>query len=282
LPVCPHLHFEDGFGPEEADGRQLPRRVWLRRLALSGQSRIVVPSRTLEAIATRVWRFAPHRVLYIPNGIDTERCAALAGAAPLGLRRCPGEILIGGIGLLRPEKNFARLIRAFARAARDREARLVIAGDGPERGALEALAAELGIAAKVTFTGFLERPEEALVELDLFALSSDTEQMPLGMVEAMAAGLPVVATDVGDVRALLPEAQRAYVVAKEDEAAFTAALGRLLDGPELRRALGAANRPHARERYGLERMVSRYASLFASMLEEGPGRRPSVATDSAS
>ena len=269
-PLCPHLHFEDGFGPEEAEGRQLPRRVWLRRIALSGRNRIVVPSRTLEAIATQVWRFAPGRVLYIPNGIDCARYADAGRQRPLGLRTRADELLVGAVGMLRPEKNLARLLRVFAEAARHRPARLVIVGDGPERAALQALGEELGITSKLTFTGFLPRPEAAFRELDIFALSSDTEQMPLSLVEAMAAGLPAVVTAVGDVTLLLPEIQRAYAVAKEDEVTFADRLGTLLTDPTLRTTLGAANRERARSRYAIESMMERYAALFAGLLRGGP------------
>ena len=84
-PVCPHLHVVDGFGPEEARA-QLPRRVWLRRLALSGRTTVVVPSQSLRALATAVWGLNPGRVRHIPNGVDA---AALARQArqPFGLRR---------------------------------------------------------------------------------------------------------------------------------------------------------------------------------------------------
>ncbi|HEY0837878.1 MAG TPA: glycosyltransferase, partial [Azospirillum sp.] len=78
-PVGHHLHFEDGFGPEEADGRQLPRRVWLRRLALGRRTRVIVPSRTLERIARDQWRLAPPSVVYVPNGVD---CARFHPGAP--------------------------------------------------------------------------------------------------------------------------------------------------------------------------------------------------------
>jgi L-malate glycosyltransferase len=281
-PLCPHLHFEDGFGPEEAGGRQLPRRVWLRRLALSGSSRIVVPSRTLETIATRVWRFRPARVLHIPNGIDCARYAAGPEPTPPGLRREPGELLVGTLGMLRAEKNLGRLLRTFAAATAGRPARLVVIGDGPERPRLEPMAAELGIAERVTFTGFTARPEAALRELDLFALSSDTEQMPLSLVEAMAAGLPAVATAVGDVPELVPEAQRAYVVPREDEAAFAERLAALLGDPARRARLGTLNREHARRTYGIERMVERYAALFDELTAPSAAARGMAPAPSAS
>jgi glycosyltransferase involved in cell wall biosynthesis len=270
-PSCPHLHFEDGFGPDEST-RQLPRRVWLRRLALSGDSLIVVPSRTLERIARERWRFRGDRVLHIPNGIDLERFTAAAPAPHRPLRRTPEEHLIGTVGMLRPEKNLPRLLRIFARLDTSRPTRLVVTGDGSERPMLEALAAELGLADRVTFTGHCPAPETVLAELDVFALTSDTEQMPYSVIEAMAAGLPVVATDVGDVRSLLPEVGQVHVHPPPDEAGFATSLGRLLDSPDLRRSLGAANLAHARQHFDLDLMVRRYETLFTALLANGSPR----------
>jgi glycosyltransferase involved in cell wall biosynthesis len=265
-PLCPHVHFEDGFGPEEAGGRQLRRRVWGRRLALSGQSRIVLPSRTLERIARELWRFGPGRVAYIPNGIDCARFATPQTAPLPDLRRRPEELLIATLGSLRPEKNFGRLIRLVAALRDDLTVRLVIAGDGPERAALEHRAEASGIAHLVTFTGQLDAPEALLAAADVFALSSDTEQMPYCLIEAMAAGLPVIATDVGDVRAMLPALQQPFAAWPDQEEALLVALDELLRDPDLRRELGAANQAHVRALFERSVMLERYRDLFQPLL----------------
>jgi glycosyltransferase involved in cell wall biosynthesis len=265
-PLCPHLHFEEGFGPEESAGRQLRRRVWLRRLALGGGTRIVVPSRTLERIAVQRWGFSADRVVYAPNGVDLERFADRPVGGATVVERRPGEVLIGTVGALRPEKNLARLLRAFAALPASPPTRLVVVGDGPERQRLAALTAELGVADRVILTGQLAHPERVLALLDLFALSSDTEQMPISLLEAMAARLPVVATDVGDVAAVLPAAQHAFVVDRAAEALFVSAMTRLIADDALRRNLGTEN--HARVRRHFERtaMVARYRDLLASSM----------------
>ena len=136
-PICPHLHVVDGFGPEEAL-RQLPRRVWLRRLALSGPTTVVVPSQALRRLAVATWKLDPNRVRHIPNGVDA---AALAPGArePWRLRQAD-ELLFGTLGGLRPEKNLGRLLRIAAMLPKDLRWRLVIAGAGQERAALEARA----------------------------------------------------------------------------------------------------------------------------------------------
>lgn len=257
LPLVRHLHLEDGFGPEEQSG-QIPRRVWWRRLLLR-RSTVVVPSRTLQRIATETWRLPPGRVRYIPNGIDLERYRA----APHEPRPAwPGEgPVIGTVATLRPEKHLGRLLRAVKLLRERLPARLVIVGEGPERPGLQALAAELGIAEAVHFTGYCATPYEMYRGFDLFALSSDTEQMPLSVLEAMAAGLPAAATDVGDVRAILAEPNLPFVVPLED-AALADAMERLLGDPALRRELGAANRAKAEREYDQETMFRAHAALF--------------------
>jgi glycosyltransferase involved in cell wall biosynthesis len=248
-----HIHIEDGFGPEEGQ-RQLRRRVWTRRLLLR-RATVVVPSRTLHAIATGIWKLP--QVRYIPNGIDLAAFAA----AP-----ARGEIpVIGTVAALRPEKNLARLLHAFQRAAASRPARLVIAGDGPARAGLEALAGELGIADRVRFTGYVARPQTLYPGFDIVALSSDTEQMPMAVLEAMAAGLPVAATDVGDIRAMVA-AENAPYLTRLDPAALGDALGALLDDPALRARLGAANRARAEQEYDQAAMVAAYEALYRGPL----------------
>ena len=251
-----HVHIEDGFGPEERT-RQLPRRVRLRRLLLR-RATVVLPSRTLERIATDIWRLDARRVRYIPNGIDLARFGE-ATAAPSPF---PGDgPLIGTVAGLRPEKNVSRLLHAVALLRRHHPARLVIVGDGPERPALTALAASLGIADAVHFAGHMAEPHHAYRHFDVFALSSDTEQMPLSLLEAMAAARPVAATDVGDVAAMLDPANRPFVCPLDD-AALADALARLLADPALCGALGAANRARAERCYDQETMFRAYGDLL--------------------
>jgi glycosyltransferase involved in cell wall biosynthesis len=254
-----HVHIEDGFGPEE-QARQLPRRALTRRLVLR-RAMVVLPSRTLWRIATEVWRLPARRVRYIPNGIDLARFRPAAPTA----RDVP---VIGTVAGLRAEKNLPRLLRAFA--ALPAPARLRIVGDGPERPALAALAAALGMAERVEFTGAMADPAPAYRGFDLFALSSDTEQMPLSVLEAMASGLAVAASDVGDVAAMLAEANRRFVVARDD-AALAAALAALLADPTLRRALGTANRARAEAEFDQQAMFAAYAELFGISAIPVPG-----------
>jgi len=254
--LVPHVHVEDGFGPEEAD-RQLLRRVWTRRLLLSN-SVVVVPSRTLERIALHVWRLAPGRVRYIPNGVDWQRFAA-AGIAPFDW---PGSgPVIGTVAALRPEKNLRRLLSAFKLVTERMRCRLLIGGDGEERANLEGHASELGIREHVMFVGHVDEPERIYAALDVFALSSDTEQMPTTVVEAMSAGLPVAAVDVGDVSQMVSAENRPFI-AERNEASLADAIYRLLINPDLRVRVGAANQKVAQSQFDEQTMAAAYAELF--------------------
>jgi glycosyltransferase involved in cell wall biosynthesis len=266
LRVCPHLHFESGFGPEEADG-QIRRRVLLRRIALARAAAVVVPSRTLLKLATDVWRLDPARLHFLPNGVDLARFGAppVPDAIP-GFAKRVGELIVGTVAPLRREKNIHRLVRAFAALPAAIAARLVIVGDGPERPGLVAAAAELGLSERVVFAGHVDAPEKALGWFDVFAISSDTEQMPNALLQAMAAGRAVAGVDVGDVREIVAPANRRFVVPRADEAGFAASIAALLADGGLRAELGAANRAHVVATYDIELMAGRYRTLFEEAL----------------
>ena len=245
-----HVHMEDGFGPEERT-QQIPRRVWTRRIVLRRRE-ILVPSRVLYCMATETWGLPVKRVHYVPNGIDLTRFA------PRREGRA-GVPVIGTVAALRAEKNISRLLRAVA--AMQSPARLVIVGGGPERGMLEALTGELGITDRVSFAGHQADTAGLYDGFDIFALSSDTEQMPLSVLEAMAAGLPVVSTDVGDVGSMVSGGNRDFVV-PQDPAALAAALDKLASDIGLRAALGGANRTKAEQDYSDETMFQAHARLY--------------------
>jgi glycosyltransferase involved in cell wall biosynthesis len=250
VPVTRHLHVVDGFGPEERN-TQIPRRVIVRRIAL-GRTPVVLPSRNLVRIATETWKLPPKVIHYVPNGIDLDRFATD------GAQRGTAEPVIGTVAALREEKNVSRLLHAFATLP---SGRLVIVGDGSERPALEALAAKLGVAQRVRFAGHHRDTAPFYAQFDIFALSSDTEQMPLSVIEAMASGLPVVSTDVGDVR-LMVAPENAELITRPDDAALAGALARLIADPASRHRIGLANRAKAECDFGQAAMFAAHGALW--------------------
>ncbi len=266
LPLAPQIHIEDGFGPDESPDRQQWRRAKMRRLFLSRSAHLVVPSRVLHDVAVGAWALPQSRVLYIPNGIDCERFASTPDAellASLGIAK--DDLVVGTVAALRPEKNLIRLLRIFAALRPDLAAKLVIVGDGPERSKLESEALRLGLADRVILTGAMAAPERILGRFDVFALTSDTEQMPNSVLEAMAASLPVLATDVGDVRRMVAPQNAPFILPRENSAALEEGLAALLRDGETRTRLGRLNRAHVRTEYDLAGMVRRYDSLFDSI-----------------
>jgi glycosyltransferase involved in cell wall biosynthesis len=200
-------------------------------------------------------------VHYVPNGIDVQRFAD-AGHAPTG------TVVVGTVAGLRAEKNIARLLHAFRRVSDIGSARLLIVGDGPERGALQVLAERLGLAGQIEFIGQVDDPSPYYRSFDIFALSSDTEQMPLSVLEAMAAGLPIASTDVGDVSTMVADENRSFVTPL-DPGLLAEAITILARDPTLRTRLGGANRVKAKTDFDQGTMIATYAALFDAGLPAG-------------
>jgi len=265
------VHHEDGFNPDEVlEFKQ--RRVLARRLFLPGVSRVVVPSKKLELIAVETWKLSGERVRWIPNGIRAERFEPRDGRPELrdalGIpRQAP---VVGFVGHLRREKNPLRLLRACARIDPALDMHVLVLGEGEERAGLEALAAKTpSLFGRVHFAGHVQDPREHYRAMDVFCLSSDTEQMPVALLEAMASALAVVSTDVGDVRAILPDEQSPYVVPIEErESAWPIAekLTVLLAGTRERERLGSLNRARVHERFTFEGMLAAYREVYEAGL----------------
>jgi glycosyltransferase involved in cell wall biosynthesis len=260
----PLIHHEDGFNEDESVRRN-PKRNLFRRLALPTAEALVVPSTLLHGIAAAEWG-ARRRTALIRNGIAVAAYAPPPLLAIPGLERRVGDVVIGTVAGLRKVKDLPRLVRAVA--GLPAHVRLVIVGEGPERAAIAAEAAACGLADRLLMPGFMAEPARWIGHFDLLALSSRSEQAPIAVIEAMAAGLPVVSPDVGDVAAMVSDANRPFVAA--DEADFRASLARLAGDGDLRARVGDANRRLAALRFDESAMVAAYENLYGRALR---GRR---------
>ncbi len=259
----PLVHHEDGFNADEA-GKLKSSRNWYRRIALGRADALAVPSTRLERIARETWLQPADKVHRIANGIRTRDFARKPrkDALPRLIKR-EGECWVGTLAGLRAVKNLPRMVRAFS--GLPEHWHLVILGEGPEREAIRQEAARLNIVHRVHLPGFAD-PAKAAGLFDIFALSSDSEQFPLSVVEAMAAGLPVAAPAVGDVPQIVAEPNRPFIVEPGNEAALADALERLAADPGLRKALGQANKARAQERFDESGMVEAYRALYAGVM----------------
>ncbi|MEH6790793.1 glycosyltransferase family 4 protein [Parasphingorhabdus sp.] len=260
----PLIHHEDGFNEDEQ--RRLNwKRNWFRKFALGAAQALVVPSERLARIASDVWKQPEQKIQRIPNGIDVKRFEKKPqrGAVP-GFTKREGEVVVGTVAGLRAVKNLPRLVRACAAAGDN--VRLVIVGEGPERDAIRAEAERVGLGDRLLMPGFLAEPARYVGLFDIFALSSDSEQFPISLIEAMAAGLPVVATDVGDIRSMVSQANQGFIKPSLDESGFQESLTTLAQHQQLREDLGLQNRMKAQAEYNESKMLGRYALLYGHAL----------------
>ena len=262
------LHIEDGFNADEAHG-QKRRRVLARRWVLPGARRVIVPSTVLETCAREQWRLPPGLVRRIPNGVRLERF----GEDPEGRARVRAELsipaaafVVGAVGHLRPVKNLGLLMRACAALPADLArpgVHLVILGDGPERERLLALARELTPpGGRIHMPGHQRELRPWYAAMDVFCLSSHSEQLPVSLLEAMSCGRACVSTDVGDVRAVLPPEAAPFLIAtgrgvaeEESVRAFARALDALARDPSARDALARLGHERCRTEYAFDAMT---------------------------
>jgi len=259
----PLIHHEDGFNEDEIDRLKWSRN-WYRRIALSRADRLVVPSQKLEKIALTAWRQAPAMIERIANGIDVEKFAKAADPSALRVVKRKGEFWVGTLAGLRPVKQLPMMVRAFAQLPEKWQ--LVILGDGPEKTTIAETAAELDISHRVHLPGPVQDPHKVVGLFDIFALSSQSEQFPISVVEAMAAGLPVASPDVGDIRDMVSSENRPLIAVPGDANALGGVLSELARDPELRSRLGQANQNKARANFDQKDMIEHYRSLYAAAL----------------
>jgi len=223
-------------------------------------------------------RVSPDKVVTIYNGVQTNEFAALAARAAARGRRAfgipAGAPLVGAVGRLHRQKGFTDLITALAQVREHLPAvRLLLVGDGELRGDLEAHAQALGLSEVVTFAGLRTDIPEILAELDLFALPSLWEGLPNVVLEAMAAGLPVVATAVGGTPEVVVDGVSGLLVPPHDPAALAEALVFLLRDPGMRRKIGQAGRKRVGQCFSVGQMVRKTEDLYETLLN-GDALRP--------
>lgn len=304
-PSLVHFHFVRAHSPLVVAARLAGARVLVHEHMALGVAFVDVPARSsLAAAAARRWKrvrttlltrrcvdrrvavsrfvadsvraveFVPAaRLAVVEHGIEVERFAA-ASAATLRAELGAGERpIVGCVARLAPEKGVDVLLRAFARL--DRDALLVVVGDGRDAARCRALAEELRLGERVRFLGLRRDVEAVLAACDLVVVPSlAPEAFGLSVVEAMAAGRPVVVSDAGAMPELVDHGRCGTVVPPGDATALRDAIARLLDGPVFAAELGRAGRVRARERYSLRHWLDRTLALYAEVAPSLPLEPP--------
>lgn len=235
------------------ENRRLPRRLLTKALTALGYMRPVAISGSHRQMVAQYYRLDPETVPVVYNPVDVSLFSA-------ELKRKDGTLRFITAGRLSPEKNQTMMLRAFAEfLAKGRDARLVVLGRGELEDQLRALVRELGIEKQVVFAGFVENVQDYLADAYVFLLSSDYEALPLAVLEAMAAGLPVIATDVGGLRDIVTD--NGILIPAGDQKAMVLAMKRLYEDPLLCRQMGQASRDHAAA-YDVSAAVDGYCRLY--------------------
>lgn len=261
------IHGEHGWETDDLQGRNR-KNEWNRRLHAPMVHRFVALSRHQERYLSERVGIAPRRITQIYNGVDVERFH------PREAIRADTAFVIGTVGRMQEVKDPLHLVEAFLHLRRSRpdlapRLRLAMVGDGALRGAVEARLREGGAWDAARLTGPREDVAEQLRAFDVFALPSKAEGISNTILEAMATGLPVVATRVGGNPELVEEGRSGFLTPPSDPPALAAALARYADDAALVAAHGAAGRERARAEFSLERMVARYTALYDEGVRRG-------------
>ncbi|MFN4095855.1 MAG: glycosyltransferase [Sphingomonas sp.] len=257
----PVIHHEDGFNSDEAFRLNRMRNMY-RRLALTAAHGLVVPSHSLESVAFHIWKQPRARLHRISNGIDVAAyCRKPDPKAIPGFKRLPGHVVVGTLAGLRPVKDLPMLVRAVG--GMKTKAQLVIVGEGPDREAIEDTIANMGMEKQVLLPGFLPDPHKYIGLFDIFALSSKSEQQPIAVMEAMAAGLPIASTPVGDVAKMVDPENVATISKDWNPVHLRDRIEVLAAHPDARRIVGKANQMRARALFDEQAMIASYAKLYS-------------------
>lgn len=236
---------------------------WLWPLA----DHLLCNAAALKTLVTRQCGLPAARVTVIPNGVDTD----FFRPSPQ-VRQGPPKAL--AVARLVPDKDHQTLIRAFQLIAGEHpEAELWLVGNGPRQGAMQRLVQDLQLEGRVRFLPAQLDLRPLLAQASFLVLSSNREAFPNVVLEAMAAGLPVVATRVGGLPEIVVSGETGFLVPPEEPTALAAAMGRVLEDQELRRDLGYAGRVRVEQEFSLEAMVRRTTDVLLQLWAERDGRR---------
>jgi glycosyltransferase involved in cell wall biosynthesis len=261
-------------------GRYYSERL-RRRLALRGavtmSDRTIAVSRELACTMSRLLWLPAERIRVIPNGVRQATAERVTLRDELALQ--PGDQLLLALGNLYPVKGHRHLVAALAAlAARHPALHVAIGGRGDLASALLTQAETQGVSHRLHLLGLRNDVPALLEATDIFVLPSLAEGLPLVLLEAMFAGKPIVASNVGEVSIALAGGDAGVLVPPGDEQALAQAIDSLLQDPRRARTLGARARDRANAHYDVERMVSRYVKVYKALVR----RRQAATVDSAS
>lgn len=263
--ICPNIHALEGFGDDEISKQKFRRKI-IRMIFLRTCTRVVTCSDVLKNFALHSWKVPHAKVFFIANGIDLDYFF-YDRKSKLKLDLKFELVTLSIIATLSPLKNHLRLLRALECMPKEIAFRLIVAGDGLEMGNLKNYVAESKtLRDRVEFRGHCQEPWEVLKESEIFCLSSDTEQMPMVVLEAMASGLPVISTDVGDVKKIVSIENQPFVVEKDNVERYVRKMEELILNRNLRIEIGNANQKKCCKYFTKSKMIKNYEQLYENTI----------------
>lgn len=240
---------------------------WLDRKTVPWADKVVFNTGQIVNHAREKEGVRQNQVAIIPNGVEDlfSRSGALRTSSRRQLGIEPKTTLLGAVGRLYPQKNVSLFLHAVAKLSTARQWKALVLGDGPERRRLLVLADELRLSDRVIWLGARSDVEVWLAALDVFVHTADFEGMPNAVMEAMAMGLPVVASDVDGARELIRNGTNGYLVPSGDADAFAKRIGEIMEDSDLARRLGQEAHREMLEQFGMARMIDAYDQLFLSL-----------------
>lgn len=283
--VHTHLYHANLYGRLAARKESIPviasvhntykKRKWYRHLLnrwLAGATfAVTAGSEDVEKDLLAVDRLPKHKVVRLPNSIDLSRVATSIGVSEAKQRFgfAESDKVIGAVGRVEEQKGHIFLIEAFAELRQrpdGRSLKLLLVGDGRLLPQLKKLAEDIGVSGAICFPGNISKLAEVYRAIDIFVMPSLWEGLSLAMLEAMAAGLPVVATEVGGARDVLGDNQWGILAPPNNAAALASSIGKLLDAPQTAARMAAAGRERVHANYSVAALVHQLAGLYQAAL----------------
>jgi len=234
---------------------------------------IITPSEKSRKEYSRLINIDPEKIKVIYNGVDINKFQIDSSDSlkekmkEFGLKK--EDIVIGSVARFDPVKNIDALVRAFARLPKSalEKCKMLLLGDGPELPFVRNTAKDLGVKEKVIFAGMRSDIPQCLSLVDIYVQPSKFEGVPNAVLEAMAAGLPVIATNVGGVPEIVEDGRTGILVEVDDEKTLARSIELLIEDPEKRRKMGSLGRKRVTSLFSIEKMVSEYEKLYEDIMQ---------------
>ena len=268
-----HIHAQHGVEMNDSEAFsnwKRNKRNRIRQICSFFTDRLVAVSKATSTFMCQEWRVSEHNVQLIYNGVDLDLFNIKSSQRNF-LRNLinikENDCVIGSVGRLMQVKNYPCLVKSFAKCQKKQpRLKLLLVGDGPEKENVQVLTKELNVENNVILLGRRSDVQELLTVMDIFVLPSFSEGVSLALLEAMACGLPVIATDVGGNPEVVEHNNCGYLVKSDNPEDMANAINKLISQPEKTRGFANTARKRVETMFSMKTMVTSYENLYLNLL----------------